>query len=151
MGMRKRRGPREETKTDVVPVINVSLVVVLTLMIISPQLDQGAVDVNLPMARATENEDENKIEISCTLDGEIFFTDVPIALAEVQPLMEELLVDTPDAIAVVRADQDLPYGEVEKVIAEIEKAKPREISLATSPDDAGDDAEVAVADGGDTP
>jgi biopolymer transport protein ExbD len=36
---------------------------------------------------------------------------------------------------VVRADQDLPYGEVEKVIAEIEKAEPREISLATSPAD----------------
>ncbi len=141
MGMRKRRGPREESKTDVVPVINVSLVVVLTLMIISPKLDQGAVDVNLPTARAVENEDENKIEISCTLDPEtaridqIYFSDVPIALSEVQPLMEDLLVETPTAIAVVRADQDLPYGEVEKVVAEIEKAKPREISLATSPDD----------------
>lgn len=141
MSMRKRRGPREETKTDVVPVINVSLVVVLTLMIISPQLDQGAVDVNLPTARATENEDENKVEITCTLDGGIYYTDIPIALEEVQPLMEDLLVDQPQAIAVVRADADLPYGTVEQVIAEIEKAKPREISLATSPDDAGVETE----------
>ena len=150
MTRRKRRGPSMDVRTDVVPVINVSLVVVLTLMIISPQLDQGAVDVNLPTARATENEDENKIEITCTLDGGIWFTDVPIALSEVQPLMEELLVDTPDAIAVVRADQDLPYGQVEKVIAEIEKAKPREISLATSPDDAAD-ASAATSHAGVSP
>jgi len=147
MGMRKRRGPREEVKTDVIPVINVSLVVVLTLMIISPQLDQGAVDVNLPTARAVENEDENKVEITCTLDGGIFYTDIPIALEEVQPLVEDLLIDQPDAIAVVRADQDLPYGQVEQVIAEIEKAKPREISLATDPDDDGTSSTAKSAPG----
>lgn len=130
-----RRGPQLSVKTDVVPVINVSLVVVLTLMIISPQLNQGVQDVNLPTARTTESENENKIEITCTLDGEIFFADVPIALEEVQPLLSELLADNPTAIAVVRADRDLQYGEIERVIAEVEKAKPTQISLATAPQD----------------
>lgn len=140
--MRKRKGPGLTAKTDVVPVINVSLVVVLTLMIISPQLDQGAQDVNLPTARATESENENKVEITCTLDGGIFFNDVDIALEEVTPLLRELLADNPEAIAVVRADRDLLYGEVERVIAEVEKAEPTEISLATAPQDDGG----AVAD-----
>lgn len=128
-----RRGPELAVKTDVVPVINVSLVVVLTLMIISPQLNQGTQDVNLPTARSTESEDENKIEITCTLDGTIFFSDVEIGLEEVQPLLAELLVENPEAIAVVRADRDLEYGVVERVVAEVEKAKPAQISLATAP------------------
>lgn len=130
-----RRLPEFSVKTDVVPVINVSLVVVLTLMIISPQLNQGAQDVNLPTARSDESENENKIEITCTLDGTIFFSDAEIALEEVQPLLTELLVDNPEAIAVVRADRDLQYGAVERVIAEVEKAKPTQISLATAPRD----------------
>lgn len=128
-----RRGPQLAVKTDVVPVINVSLVVVLTLMIISPQLNQGNQDVNLPTARSTESENENKIEISCTIDGAIFFSDVQIGLDEVKPLLIELLHENPEAIAVVRADRDLEYGVVERVIAEVEKAKPAQISLATAP------------------
>lgn len=128
-----RRGPELAVKTDVVPVINVSLVVVLTLMIISPQLNQGTQDVNLPTARSTESEDENKIEITCTLDGTIFFSDMEIGLEEVQPLLADLLVENPEAIAVVRADRDLEYGVVERLVAEVEKAKPAQISLATAP------------------
>ncbi|MBT7310156.1 hypothetical protein HN843_00235, partial [bacterium] len=41
-----------ESKVDVVPVINVSLVIVLTLMIISPFLSQTEHDLTLPEARA---------------------------------------------------------------------------------------------------
>lgn len=121
------------TKTDVVPVINVSLVVVLTLMIISPALNQVETDINLPEARATQSEEENKVEITCTLDGQVFLADLAVAPEEIAPLLGEILADNPDAIAVVRADRDLAYGSVERILAEVEKAKPVEISLATTP------------------
>ena len=129
----KKQGPGLEVKTDVVPIINVSLVIVLTLMIISPSLNQGEQDVNLPTARATQTEEENKVEITCTLDGGIFLGEEPIALSEVEPFLALVLDENPGAIAVVRADKDLDYGDVERVIAEVEKAKPDQISLATAP------------------
>jgi biopolymer transport protein ExbD len=125
------------TKTDVVPVINVSLVVVLTLMIISPSINQADTDINLPEARATQSEEENKVEITCALNGQIFVADLLVIPEEIAPMLTEILRDNPEAITVVRADRDLPYGEVEKVLAEVQKAKPSEISLATSPEGSG--------------
>lgn len=131
------------TKTDVVPVINVSLVVVLTLMIIAPSINQADTDINLPEARATQSEEENKVEITCTLDGAVYVADLQVASEEIAPMLSEILRDNPEAITVVRADRDLAYGFVEKILAEVEKAKPSEISLATSPEGSS----VAEAEG----
>ena len=63
-----KQGFAYETKTDVVPIINVSLVVVLTLMIISPFLDNSEHPVDLPDAQASEVEDTDNIEITYQLD-----------------------------------------------------------------------------------
>jgi len=126
--------PEMSAKTDVVPVINVSLVVVLTLMLIAPSINQADTDINLPEARATQSDEDNKMEITCTLDGQVYVADMQVQPAEIGPMLSEILADNPGAITVVRADQNLPYGEVEKILAEVEKAKPSEVSLATRPE-----------------
>jgi biopolymer transport protein ExbD len=129
--------PDLATKTDVVPIINVALVIVLTLMIISPSLNQVTTDVDLPEARATQTDEENKVEITCTLDGQIYLADMAVSPEEIASILGELLEENPGAIAVVRADKNLVYGNVERIIAEVEKAKPAEISLATTPQESG--------------
>ncbi len=132
------------TKTDVVPVINVSLVVVLTLMIIAQSINQADTDINLPEARATQSEEENKIEITCNLEGQIFVGELEVVPSEIAPMLGEILRDNPGAITVVRADRDLLYGKIEEILAEVEKAHPSEISLATSPEGAGESTPEGV-------
>jgi len=122
---------RYETKVDVVPVINVSLVVVLTLMIISPFLDESPHEVDLPEARASQMDDTEKLEIIYTLEGEIFVDDEQLTLAEVMPLLTPLFEDSPDAVAIVKADKNLLYGQVEELLAEVEKAKAPRIAIST--------------------
>ncbi|MBU0742477.1 biopolymer transporter ExbD [bacterium] len=122
---------RYETKVDVVPVINVSLVVVLTLMIISPFLNDTACEVELPEARASQMDDTEKTEIIYTLEGDIFIGEVQVALEDLQSLLTPLFEDNPDAIAVVKADKSLLYGDVERLLAEVEAAKAPRISIAT--------------------
>jgi len=122
---------RYETKVDVVPVINVSLVVVLTLMIISPFLNETETEVELPEARASQMDDTEKTEIIYTLEGDIFIGDEQVALADLQTILMPLFEDNPDAIAVVKADKSLLYGDVERLLAEVEAAKAPRISIAT--------------------
>lgn len=117
---------------DVAPIINVSLVIVLTLMIIAPGLDNSEHPVELPFARAQEVEDSDRMEITCTIDGKFFFDDVEVTFEELRPVAEATLLDLPGAIALVRADRDLLYGEVERVIAELELAKAPQIAIATT-------------------
>ena len=130
---------RYETKVDVVPVINVSLVVVLTLMIISPFLNETEIEVELPEARASQMDDTEKTEIIYTLEGDIFIGEEQVALEDLQSLLTPLFEDNPDAIAVVKADKGLLYGDVERLLAEVEAAKAPRISIATGKKGEGGD------------
>ena len=123
---------RFENKTNVVPMINVSLVVVLTLMIISPFLDKSEHEVELPEARAHQMDDTEKMEIIYTIDGEIFIGDQQYALEELKPLLTPEFEDNPDGMVVVHADKKLLYGMVETLLAEVESAKAPRIAIATS-------------------
>ena len=60
----KKNAFKMENRITVVPIINVSLVVVLTLMMIAPFLSEQDIAVDLPEARAAEVDDTDNIEIT---------------------------------------------------------------------------------------
>ena len=124
-----------ESRTTVVPIINVSLVVVLTLMMISPFLASEDVDVELPMARASEVDDTDNVEISFTLDREIIVGEDHLQLADLSQYLGSLFEASPHTVAVIKADRNLPYGEVEALIAQVEAADAPSIALATKEKD----------------
>ncbi len=120
-----------ESRTTVVPIINVSLVVVLTLMMISPFLASEETDVDLPTARASEVDDADNIEITFTIDREIILGEDHLQLNDVAHYLGSIFEAAPQSVAVVKADRNLPYGEVEALIAVVEAANAPRIALAT--------------------
>ena len=102
-------------KTDVVPIINVSLVVVLTLMIISPFLNKPELDVDLPDATTTETEDQDKVEILFARDGSLVVGQEAVTLETLEPTLAATFAEQPTGMAVVKADQGIAYGDVEAV------------------------------------
>jgi len=124
-----------ESRTTVVPIINVSLVVVLTLMMIAPFLNNPEYDVELPQARASEVDDTDNVEISFTIEREIYIGTDQVALADVSHYLGSMFEGAPHAIAVVKADRNLPYGEVEALIAAIEASDAPRVALATKDKD----------------
>ncbi len=129
--MKRSKNKMPAPKADVVPIINVSLVVVLTLMVISPFLNQPDIDVDLPDATTTETEDQDKVEIIFTRTGEILLDERSLTLDELQPVLSEHFALAPSSMAVLKADQGIAYGDVETVIAAIQKAGAPRIALAT--------------------
>ncbi|RKZ11716.1 hypothetical protein DRQ50_13145 [bacterium] len=124
-----------ESKTTVVPIINVSLVVVLTLMMISPFLTNEEQDVDLPQASAAEVDDTDNVEITFTIEREIWVGEDQLALADVSHYLGSMFDGTPHAVAVIKADRNLPYGEVEQLIAAVEASNAPRVALATKEKD----------------
>lgn len=136
--MRKRQSTfQTESRTTVVPIINVSLVVVLTLMMISPFLAAQESGVDLPEARSAEVDDTDNVEITFTIEREILVGEDRLELQDVQHYLGTLFADAPHAVAVVKADRNLPYGEVEALIAQVEASAAGRIALATREKDKG--------------
>jgi biopolymer transport protein ExbD len=125
-----------ESRITVVPVINVSLVVVLTLMMIAPFLNNQEAEVDLPRARAAEVDDTDNVEITFTLDREIFIGQDQLAMADVSHYLGVMFEGMPHGVAVIKADRNLPYGEVEQLIAAVDAGKAPRVALATVEEDA---------------
>jgi biopolymer transport protein ExbD len=125
------QGYRYKSKVDVIPVINVSLVVVLTLMLIAPHLNNTEQQVKLPEATASEVDDTDNVEITYTMEGEIFIGEEAVAFEEVRPVLAMVFEQNVDAVAVIKADEALLYGDVERLLAEVEAAKAPRVAIAT--------------------
>ena len=130
---RRKQALTLDGKVNVVPIINAALVVVLTLMVIAPFLTGEEVDVDLPQATASQADDSDNIEILYTSDRRIIIAETVVDLAELPAILAEMFEFLPHGVAVVKADQGLPYHEVEALIAAVDGAGAPRIALATRP------------------
>jgi len=125
------REDRIRSHIDVAPVINVSLVIVLTLMIISPFLGESKVKVKLPQAKTSEVKDQEKVEITYSVEGELAVGEVVLTLAQLPHMLKERFQTNPGQMAVIKADERVKYEKVEKIIAIARECGAERIAIAT--------------------
>jgi len=101
-------------------------------------LTNDEVDVQLPQARAAEVDDTDNVEITFTLEREIFVGEDQLALTDVSHYLGLIFDGTTHAVAVIKADRNLPYGEVEELIAAVEASNAPRVALATKERDEED-------------
>jgi biopolymer transport protein ExbD len=118
---------------NVTPMADVMIVLLIIFMVITPMLQKG-VDVKLPTAGNTkERKDEQKtITVAIRKDTATYLgtNQVPNQL-DLVPQVKERLDDLPEGqkIVYLKADQELEYGEVMKVMDLLREAGVEEIAL----------------------
>ncbi len=117
---------------NIAPVINVALILVIVLIITAPFLNLPNIPVNLPKAVTIETKEKN-ITISYSKDGKLALNTETITFKEFIPMLrKELKKNKRNILVIIRADKDVPYGNVEKIIDLIRnKTKARRIAIAT--------------------
>ncbi|TCK17380.1 cell division and transport-associated protein TolR [Thiogranum longum] len=136
---RQRQRKRPMSEINVVPYIDVMLVMLVIFMITAPLLNQG-VDVELPQADAEPMDSDQKDPLVLTIDadGRYFLN---IGDDPEQPIDEGTLVERasavlrrrPDATVMVRGDADVDYGRVVAAMALLQQAGARRVGLVTEP------------------
>jgi len=118
---------------NVTPMADIMIVLLIIFMVITPMLQKG-VDVRLPTAANTkERKDEPKtIIVAIKKDTTTFLNGVkvenqPDLVKQVKDRLEEL----PDTMKVVylKADEELPYSDVMKIMDFCREAGVEEIAL----------------------
>lgn len=118
---------------DVIPVINVALVIVLTLMLIAPLLAEE-LPVELPEASTANQFRDERVDVICTLDGRVAVEGVVVEPEGLGPALRTAMDAKPGLPTVVNADRNLTYGQVKGVLDELERIGATKISLATEHD-----------------
>jgi len=116
---------------NMVPVINVALVLVIVLIITAPILSIPNIPVNLPRAVTIEAKERN-ITISYGKDGRIAINTQVVSWEDLVPKLKYRLKKNSKVLVIIRADKDIPYGGVEKILdLVVKKAGAKRIAVAT--------------------
>lgn len=140
---RKQRGRRKPmSEINVVPYIDVTLVLLIIFMVTAPMLQTG-VDVDLPQAQAksVETDDENlPVVISIDSGGNYFITveggdAAPISADDVTGRVSGILSAKPKTPVYIKGDQSVDYGKVVSIMAALKNAGVANVGLMTRPDE----------------
>jgi len=133
----KRRKPMAEI--NVVPYIDVTLVLLIIFMITAPLIQSG-VEVDLPQAASNPVEQDDKpapIIISIDKAGQ-YFIDLGLGEEESAVSPQEILLLTaavrknaPETAVYIRGDKQVEYGQVVTVMAALKNAGIENVGLMT--------------------
>ena len=134
-GRRHKRRPMAEI--NVVPYIDVMLVLLVIFMVTAPILQQG-VEVDLPQASASpiDNTEREPVIVSVDAQGNYYLTiadkpDSPIALQDMLVMVAAVMRRAPDTPILVKGDRDVPYGRVVEAMAYLQQAGVPKVGLMT--------------------
>ena len=139
--MAARRKPMSEI--NVVPYIDVMLVLLVIFMATAPLLTQG-VNVNLPKAPSEPIDDaeEDPLVVSMRTDGAIFMNlgiqdaddeGTRVTVFSLEEQAGKILRARADVPVYIKADHELNYGQVVAVMTVLQKAGAESVGLITDP------------------
>ncbi len=101
---------------NVVPLVDIVLVVLIIFMVTAPMFIKPTINVNLPKAASGDKSTPSKLTIAITANGRINLNGQFVDEAAVSAKAAEELGKNADVQAVISADKDVPHGRVISVL-----------------------------------
>ncbi|KEZ77235.1 protein TolR [Salinisphaera hydrothermalis] len=136
--MRTRKKRRLAAEINVVPYIDVMLVLLIIFMVTAPLLTTG-VNVNLPKAPAKvlDMKNDHPIVLTVTKDGDMSLNvgpspDKPLSPDEITATVSKVLNERPNAPVAVRGDGSGAYANVVRGMVLLQQAGAEHVGLITN-------------------
>lgn len=138
MNFQRGRG-HDEPEINLIPLIDVLLVIIIFLMLTTTYAKFSGLEINLPTADAnSQAEQPNEVSVAVTASGQVLVDKVPLVTADVKAISEALrrsAGDRTDPVIVINADAKATHQSVIDVMQAAQTAGYPHISFATqSPD-----------------
>ncbi|MFI5347370.1 MAG: ExbD/TolR family protein [Elusimicrobiota bacterium] len=120
------------TEVNIIPVIDISLVLLVILFVTAPLLSYPTLPVDLPLAHQTPNQDLT-IAVTYSKDGSLSVRAAPSTWNTLVSDLKAEVEKRKNSIVLLRIDQAVPYRTVQKLIAAAKSTGAQSIALATEP------------------
>ena len=126
-------GDRLMSDINVTPFVDVMLVLLVIFMVTAPMMMQG-VDVALPetTSQPLAAKKENLI-ITINKKNEIYINNYQVEIDFLQEKLKKILEGRADREVYLRADREIPYGFVVRVMSEIKEGGVEKLGMVTEP------------------
>jgi biopolymer transport protein TolR len=133
------RPRRTMSEINVVPYIDVMLVLLVIFMITAPLVNPGVVE--LPSVSKSAHPPEFPLEVVIKADSSLLLrersktgsSERPVSTAELVAALQEEQKTHPGQAVVIAADKSVRYGEVLKVMDELQKQNVSKVGLLVKP------------------
>jgi biopolymer transport protein TolR len=134
----KRSGRRLMNQINVVPYIDVMLVLLVIFMITAPLINPGQVE--LPSISKTSDPPMQPMEVSVRTDGTLWLRDRARSMEERRVSRNQLIAairqkqkQSPEQAVVIAADKDVRYEAVLEVMDMLQQNQVRKVGLLAKP------------------
>jgi biopolymer transport protein TolR len=126
------RHRRFMAEINVIPLVDVVLVLLVIFMVTAPMLYRG-IDINLPKSATNTIKPETRAVLSIERDRRLFLDKDPVSPVQLERKLRTLKDQSSEVSVYLRADQDVPYGIVVEVMDSVKKAGIEKLGMVTDP------------------
>ncbi len=129
----QRKPGRLMSEINVTPFVDVMLVLLIIFMVTAPMMVQG-VDIELPRTKTTTVKTaEDSLVLTINKERQVYINRLPIELKDLKKKLIRLMEARAKKELLFRADEQVPYGMVMEVMAEVRSAGINQLGMITQP------------------
>jgi biopolymer transport protein TolR len=130
----RRRGDpgRFLAEINVVPLVDVVLVLLIIFMVTAPLMYRG-IDIDLPRSSVNTIKPEDRVVLTVSRDRAVFIDKARVPRVGLEEALGKLARSRPDLTLYLRADRDVSYGTVVEVMDAIKQAGIERLGMITEP------------------
>jgi biopolymer transport protein TolR len=117
---------------NIVPLVDVVLVLLLIFMLTAPMMYRG-IDVNLPRAAAKPTAVEERMVLTVTKERALYLNDRRITPAGLEDALRDAFRARTDKTLYLKADAGLAYGAVIEAMDRVRRAGIERLGMVTEP------------------
>jgi biopolymer transport protein TolR len=117
---------------NVIPLVDVVLVLLVIFMVTAPMLYRG-IDIKLPTSATNTIKPEARTVVTIEKDQRLYLDKDQVSLIQLERRLRALKAEHADVSVYLRADREVPYGVVVQVMDEVKRAGIDKLGMVTDP------------------
>lgn len=117
---------------NVIPLVDVVLVLLIIFMVTAPMLYRG-MDIKLPTSASNTIKPEERIVLTIERDQRLYLDKDRVSPAQLEVRLRAAKERNGDIAVFLRADRDVPYGAVVQVMDGVKQAGIEKLGMVTDP------------------
>lgn len=115
---------------NVVPLVDIILVVLIIFMVTAPMVLKPSIDINLPKASSGSDTPSTPLNITVGREGELLLNGKVSSLEDITLYASNLVKEQPETAAILAADKDVTLDKLTQIIDVVKTAGIKKVAFS---------------------